>query len=354
MPTRCSHCDVRLPAGAAVCPSCSTPVDGAIPVQPRPTRFTGARLGGRWEVLGYIASGATSRVYTARDATDGTPVIVKMFAPQIAHEETLRALFAREGQAATHVDHKNVVRVLASGEGPEGPYLVMEALQGETLGDRLRRSSRFGRSAALELVLEAARGLAAVHAAGVVHRDVKPDNLFLLHRHEAGARLKLIDFGMAKLPGEAGVPLDGLVLGTPDYMAPEQILSEPVGPCTDVYALGVTLFRLTTGRLPFEGSSGRTLLLKQLFEPAPPPSWFLEAPDPWVDRIVRAATRKARENRYGSMDFMVHDLERALRRRAEFPRGTRLLARPDAYVPQTHEGASVLTAMRRTNYPAAR
>lgn len=349
MPARCSHCDARLPAAVGVCPSCSTPVDGALPVRPRPTRFSGAMLGERWEVLGFIASGATSRVYAARDARSGAPVIVKMFAPQIAHHEALLRLFERESEAATHVDHPNVVRVLGSGEGPEGPYLVMEALHGETLGDRLRRSPRFGRAAALELVVEAARGLVAVHAAGVVHRDVKPDNLFLLHGRGGAERVKLIDFGMAKLPDEAGAPSDGLVLGTPDYMAPEQIVSEPVDARTDVYALGVTLFRLATGRLPFDGASGRALLLSQLFEPAPPPSWHLEEPDPWIDRIVRAATRKARENRYDSMEAMVADLERALGQRGEHPRGARAAVRPDAYVPQTSEGASTLIAIRRVS-----
>ncbi len=347
MAGRCTHCDARLPVAIAVCPTCATPVDGSSPVRPRPTRFTGAMLDERWEVLGFVASGATSRVYAARDTQSGRPVVVKMFAPQIAHHEALRRLFIQEGTAVTNVDHPNVVRVLATGEGPDGPFLVMEALRGETLGDRLRRSSRFSRTAALELVLEAARGLAAVHDAGVIHRDVKPDNLFLVRSSKLATIVKVIDFGMAALVDEAGASTDGLVLGTPDYMAPEQIVSEPVDARTDVYALGVTLFRLFTGRLPFDAEPGRALLKKQLLERTPPPSWFVAEPDPWIDRVVRAATHKRPENRYASMHAMANDLESILGLRAEPPRGSTLVVRPDAYAPCTDEGRAAIAALAR-------
>jgi serine/threonine-protein kinase len=348
-----------------VCPACSTPVDGSNPVRPRPTRFTGAMLDERWEVLGFVASGATSRVYAARDTLTGRPVVVKMFAPQIAHHEALHRLFIQEGTAVTHVEHPNVVRVLATGEGPEGPYLVMEALRGETLGDRLRRSSRFGRTAALELVREAARGLAAVHDAGVIHRDVKPDNLYLVRSSKGPATVKLIDFGMASVvnqsgavgasgaggdasdASDAGDPSEGLVLGTPDYMAPEQIVCDPVDARTDVYALGVTLFRLYTGRLPFEAEPGRAVLRKQLFERTPPPSLFVAEPDPWVDRIVRAATQKRPENRYASMHAMAADLESVLGLRDEPPRGSPVVARPDVYVARSDEGRAAVAALAR-------
>jgi serine/threonine-protein kinase len=310
-------------------------------------------LGARWEVLGFVASGATSRVYAARDTLTGRPVVVKMFAPQIAHHEALHRLFIQEGSAVTHVEHPNVVRVLATGEGPEGPYLVMEALRGETLGDRLRRSSRFSRSAALELVLEAARGLAAVHDAGVVHRDVKPDNLYLVRSSKGPATVKLIDFGMASVANESGAfgasgdPTEGLVLGTPDYMAPEQIVCDSVDARTDVYALGVTLFRLYTGRLPFEAEPGRAVLRKQLLERTPPPSLFVAEPDPWVDRVVRAATHKRPENRYASMHAMATDLESILGLRDEPPRGSTVVTRPDVYAPRTDDGRAAVAALTR-------
>jgi serine/threonine-protein kinase len=215
----------------------------------------------------------------------------------------------REAEALRGIDHPNVVRVLDTGKTDGGtPYLVLEAVPGETLGDYLRRQGTPPFEVALTLVRQAAQGLAAAHRAGIVHRDVKPDNFLLLGPAGDPFGIKLIDFGMAKL-GSSGISGSHTILGTVEYMAPEQILAEAVDARTDVYAMGVVMFRLFTGHLPFETTQPADLLRHQLFSSLPPPSWLEEELDPRIERMIMTATRKNPANRYESMAGLLLDLD---------------------------------------------
>ncbi len=340
MSPTCVGCGKGVEPSNTFCPFCGLPLRPIGGFRPQHTRHTGAVLSGRYRIHGFVARGATARVYLAEDLRDRSLVAVKMFAPSLSRTEELRGRFVREGEAARSLDHPHVVRVLDLGETKEGaPYLVMEALSGETLGDRMRRDPHFAVSRALRLVREAALGLAAVHEAGIVHRDLKPDNLFLVGDLGNARTLKVIDFGMAKLPRVDTGSAEGLVLGTIEYMAPEQVCAgEPVDARTDVYALGVVLFRMLTGHLPFDVEKGTDLLGHQLFSPAPPPSWLREEIDSRVERIVLAAMRKRPENRYPSMEVFLEDLERALGLAPGVPSGRRLRKAPDVYEPSTPTG----------------
>jgi serine/threonine-protein kinase len=185
----------------------------------------------------------------------------------------------------------------------------MEALVGESLGDLLRRQQAVPPDLTLILARQAVAGLAAAHRAGVVHRDVKPDNLFLLGPQGDPLGLKVIDFGMARNVDGAGSGATLTAEGTLQYMPPEQILGDPVDARTDVYALGVVLFRMLTGHLPFDTEPGVDLLAHQLFSPAPPPSWIVETLDPRLERVVLRAMRKHPDNRYPSMQALLADLD---------------------------------------------
>lgn len=154
---------------------------------------------------------------------------------------------------------------------------------------------------ALRLVRQAAHALEAVHGAGIVHRDVKPDNLFLVGTVGTPELLKVLDFGMAKLETSVYPESDSSILGTVQYMPPEQILVEPVDGRTDVYALGVVLFRALTGHLPFEGPDKASIIRHQLFSPVPPPSWLVEDLPPELEEIILRATQKNPRDRYPSM-----------------------------------------------------
>jgi serine/threonine protein kinase len=245
----------------------------------------------------------------------------------VREREAMRDRFLKEADALHSINHPNVVRVIDAGEVDSAPFLVMEALRGETLGQRLERVGSLDQATAVRYARQAAAGLAAAHRAGIVHRDVKPDNLFLVD----GDTIKLLDFGMAKVERD-GTQSAELVMGTVQYMAPEQIVTERVDARTDVYGLGVVLFRMLTGHLPFEVEMGTVLLGHQLFSPAPPPSWLDDDLDPTVERVILSAMRKDPANRYPSMDAFLEDLSRAE------PRGAPMVREPDVYEPSSQAG----------------
>ncbi len=308
-------------------------------IQPSPR--TGSVLGGRYRLEGFLASGGTAEVYLARDLIEDTLVVVKQLKPDAAGHPELRARFLNEAHATERVDHPAVVRALGI-EEPEGeaPFLIMEALRGEALGEYLRRTGTISVGGGVILVRQAAAALAAVHDAGIIHRDVKPDNLFLVARGDDLVELKLLDFGMAKLADERDASESTSILGTAQYMAPEQILVEPVDCRADVYGLGVVMFRLFTGHLPFEGQSPKDLLRHQLFSPVPPASWLLENIDPRLERIIERATQKNPDNRFATMREVVQALDAIL---GDGPEVAVPPARhvPDLYAPVTQRGRQV-------------
>jgi eukaryotic-like serine/threonine-protein kinase len=339
---------------AVYCPLCLRPslekgtfcpVDGERLVAPRArgalatqeTELMGLVVGERYRIRGYVNSGATARVYLAEDLRSHEPVVVKLFAPPAARAEEIRSRFAGEAQMAMSLSHPNVVKFLDAGELPDGrPYLVLEALHGETLGDFLRRQGPMPVDTALRLVRHAAAGLAAAHRAGIVHRDVKPDNLFLLGPLGEPYGLKVIDFGMAK-SASGSTQTKGLLLGTVQYMAPEQIVADEVDARTDVYGLGVVMFRMFTGHLPYETELHTDLLAHQLFSPIPPPSWLSDTIDPRIEAVIVTAMRKHPANRYESMERLLEDIDRLLRVRTGEPTPRSMTRIPDVY-----EAVSVL------------
>jgi serine/threonine-protein kinase len=322
--------------------------------RPTESQLTGMVLAARYKVHGYLTRGATARVYLAEDLIEKLPVAIKMLAPEShTNSPQLSHRLLREAEALRGIDHPNVVRVLESGQTISGvPYLVLEALPGETLGDYLRRQGTPAFELALSLVRQAAQGLCAAHRAGIVHRDVKPDNFVLLGPTGEPYGLKLIDFGMAKMDATstAGGPSSGAsgshtILGTVEYMAPEQILAEPVDARTDVYAMGVVMFRLFTGHLPFETSLPADLLRHQLFTPLPPPSWLDELLDPRVERMILTATRKNPDNRYASMQALVDDLDALIGVSSGEVSAPPPKVTPDTYAPCTERGAEALAIL---------
>jgi serine/threonine-protein kinase len=308
----------------------------------QPTAELGKLIAGRYAVRGFVGEGGMARVYLAEDVATGVPVAVKILKREHVQNRLARERFLREIDAAAHVDHPGVVRILDAGERPDrAPFLVLEFLSGETAAAVLDRVPFLREDFALPIVRSAASALAAAHAAGIVHRDVKPENLFLV----AGGGLKVVDFGMAKLK-EGIVTATGVALGTVPYMAPEQALADPVDARTDVYALGVTAFHLLTGRLPFDDESDARTTAQILFLPAPAPSAVRPGIDPRVDRVLLAAVRKRPENRYASMALMLADLERLLGERDGEVEPPDLAVDPDAYEPQNSMSRTAARMLR--------
>ena len=300
---------------------------------------SGALIAGRYLVKGFLTRGATARVYLAEDMTTKSPVALKILAPETALSPEFRVRLLREAEAMKAISHANVATVIEAGETEEGvPFMAMEALLGESLGEYLRREVSIPFDTALILLRQAALGLAAAHRAGIVHRDVKPDNFLLLGPPGEPYGLKVIDFGLAKLWNSDEESGAHNILGTAEYMSPEQILVEEVDARSDIYSLGVVMFRVFSGHLPFESVGQADLLRHQLFSSVPPPSWLNEGLDPRIDQVVEIATRKHRENRYTTMDELIVDLEVLLgmESRALAPRP--LVVEPDAYLPTSETG----------------
>jgi serine/threonine protein kinase len=236
-----------------------------------------ARLGrileGKYEITGVLGSGGMGKVYAARNVRIGRRVAIKFLLPQYAaHPEVLRR-FGNEARAAGPLEHENVAAVHDFGEDQGTPFLVMDLLQGEDVASLLRRERPLPVPRAVNIVLQACRGLDVAHRAGIVHRDLKPANLFVTKTAERTDLVKILDFGIAKLRSDSGTTntATGVAIGTPDYMSPEQARGErTIDIRTDIYSLGVILYELLGGRTPHHGSSYLEIIYSILHnEPTP-------------------------------------------------------------------------------------
>jgi eukaryotic-like serine/threonine-protein kinase len=218
-----------------------------------------ALAGGRYRLERPLGVGGMASVYAALDAELDRPVAVKVLAEQLARDAGLRERFVREARLAGRLSHPNVVSVYDAGEQDGLPYIVMEYVDGETLADVLRRRGRVPPDEATALARQSCRGLEHAHAAGLVHRDIKPQNLLL----GRDGTLKIADFGIARTAEATRLTQTGTVLGSAAYLSPEQAVGEEVTPAADLYALGVVLYELLSGRPPYEFTSLADLAAKQ-------------------------------------------------------------------------------------------
>jgi serine/threonine-protein kinase len=331
-----------------------TSVASTVPLEPAPKSKPRPRpplLAGRYAIDRYFDRGGTSKVYVGWDELCEEEVVIKILTDEAARCPVLRGHFLIGSRAALSVEHENVVRTLAVRDPEPGtPYMVMELLRGELMADLLFRTAQLPCAIALSYAAQTAAGLAALHRTGIVHCDIKPDNLFLTGKLGASGELKILDFGLAEVEGQPIVSEAYAVRGTAQFMAPEQVLGDPVDARTDVYSLGVVMFRMLTGQLPFDLKLSTTLLRHQLSSPTPPPSWLCDDLDPNIEHIVLKAMRKNPNNRYASALELYEDLDRARHGRA--PLSSFAPVTSDVYAPQSaraEQAAAILGFM-----PAAR
>jgi serine/threonine-protein kinase len=300
--------------------------------------LSGTIVANRYEIVRLLGRGGMAEIYLASELASGREVALKALSTSAALVPELCSRLEREAAVTRNIVHPNVVAVEDVGHLDDGsPFLIAEMLLGETLGQYLAREGRMEPARVVRLVWQAASALAAAHRAGVVHRDVKPDNLFLCGPVGTPRLLKVFDFGLAKITSALRATPTMIVKGTLEYMAPEQILAEPIDGRADVYALGVVMFRALTGELPFEGGPMTQLLRHHLRSPAPPPSWLADDVSTAVDDVVLTALRKNPANRYPGMDDMLQDLRRLIGQDSSVV-GAPLLVDPDRYVPRTELG----------------
>jgi len=268
----------------------------------RPTAY---RTIGKYVATDIIGRGGFSIVYRGVHSTLNMPVAIKMMRHNLAMDRGFLGNFRGEAKTIAALNHENIVRIYDIEERYRTVFIVMELLEGESLKDLLRRIKRITVPLAMDILLQACRGLEYAHERGIIHRDVNPDNLFLL----SGNRLKILDFGLACPSGTEDINL----AGTAAYMSPEQIEGEAVSPRTDVYGLGAVAFEMLTGSKPFRGETTQEILNLHLTEDIPDPATLLPEISSELREFVQTAARRDPERRYPSVR---HALE-ALRPLAE-------------------------------------
>src|ERR1041384_619922 len=276
----CPPCKLKYPNDSTACFLCGGPLSAL------QDPVIGTTIAGRYLIEEAIGEGGMATVYAARHRLVDRPCAVKVMNPSLAKNEVIRERFRREAKAAQKLAHPNIIEIFDQGELPDGSlYLVMELLEGETLADVVVRG-KVGLERALPISIQIARALARAHDLEVIHRDLKPENVFLARYEGVVDEVKLLDFGIARSMQDVRLTGAGEVFGTPQYMAPERITSIDAGPAADLYALGVMLFEMLSGQLPFDAPDIAAFFLKHLKEP--PPS--LRSRDPSVpeelDRLV--------------------------------------------------------------------
>jgi tRNA A-37 threonylcarbamoyl transferase component Bud32 len=277
----------------------------------------GTTLDGRYRLDARIGRGGMSTVYRAFDTVLERQVAIKLMHREIASDSDHLERFRREARAVAQLNHAHIVTVIDAGEWEAGdeqgggvatPYIVLEHVAGETLKDLIRRDAPLPAPTALAYAIELARALGAAHAQEIVHRDVKPQNVLL--SSEGGA--KITDFGIARTLAEEGLTMDGRVLGTTDYVSPEQALGQPVTGQSDVYSLGIVLYEMLTGSVPFKGDSPVAVAMMHVREEVPDVQLARPDVSAATAALVEHATARESSDRYLNMAAMVSDLEKAL------------------------------------------
>jgi len=299
------------------------------PPPPTPEPALGSQLG-KYRLLSVLGRGGMGVVYEAEDPILNRRVAIKLLSAALAQDPDARDRFLREARAAAKLNHPNTVAVYDV-DGRDGlVWLVLELVRGGSASDFLKARGPFNWPEATRVVADACRGLAAAHAAGLVHRDIKPANIM----RAVDGTVKLADFGLAKQTGSADSMVSGSVVGTPQYMSPEQCKGKPVDARGDVYSLGATYFALLTGKSPF-GDRGDTpqIMFAHCFEPAPDPRTLVPTIPPACSAAVLKAMSKLPEDRHPSAAALLADLES-------------VLAGPSvAVVPEDHQWSSFVDAV---------
>jgi serine/threonine-protein kinase len=308
-------------------------------------------LGGRYELDGVVGRGGMAEVYRARDIRLDRIVAIKTLRTDLARDQTFQARFRREAQSAASLNHPSIVAVYDTGEdqatGVPVPYIVMEYVDGRTVRDLLQEGHRLLPERTLEIIDGVLRALEYSHQAGIVHRDIKPGNVMVTRNGD----IKVMDFGIARAMSDAQATMTqtAQVIGTAQYLSPEQARGDRVDARSDLYSAGCLLYELLTGRPPFTGDSPVAIAYQHVRENPIPPSRIDPDIPRWADAIVLKAMAKAPSDRYQSAAEMRADLQRAAQ---GMPVAAAPPTRADMYGPRTRQmGSDTMMAGQTTSIP---
>jgi serine/threonine-protein kinase len=317
----CAQCQIKYPDALEFCPQDGNPLP---PTQAQTAAlydpYIGTTIDGRYQIEAKLGEGGMGVVYAARHVIIDKRVAIKILKKEAQEEETSAQRFIQEAKSASKIGHANIVDITDFGVLTDGSaYFVMEFLEGQTLGQAIARGPLDSRRV-VSIAAQIARGLNAAHGKGIIHRDLKPENIFLLERDGHSDVVKIVDFGIAKVQsggafGKAGQRLTqvGMVLGTPEYMSPEQATGKETDHRVDEYALGCMMYEMITGEVPFRGENSASTLSKHVFDHAKPPSHLRPdlAISPALEALVLKTMAKKPEERFPGMRELLDALDQA-------------------------------------------
>ena len=267
----------------------------------------GIVLGKRYAVLSKIGAGGMADVYKGRDQMLNRYVAIKVLKKQYKEDENFVRKFRSEAQAAAGLMHPNIVNVYDVGEDRGLNYMVMELVEGITLKEYIERKGRLSHKETISIAIQMCSGIGAAHASGIIHRDIKPQNIII----SKDGKVKVTDFGIAKVASSATINTSAS-MGSVHYISPEQARGGYSDERSDIYSLGITLFEMLTGTVPFDGDSAVSVAVQHIQDSIPLPSQLVEGVPVSVDKIVLKCTQKKTDRRYQSAAELIVDLKKSL------------------------------------------
>ena len=312
---KCPKCQTDNPSDSKFCRACATPIPAAPPADafhtetletPREELTTGSTFAGRYQIIEELGSGGMGKVYKAYDTEVKEKVAIKLLRPEIAADPRTIERFRNELKLARRIRHPRVCQMFDLNQERGTYYIAMEYVSGEDLKSFLRRSKELAVGTAIAIARQVCEGLAEAHKSGVVHRDLKPSNIMI--DREGNARI--MDFGIARSLEAKRITGAGVMIGTPEYMSPEQVEGKETDRRSDIYSLGVILFEMVTGRLPFEGDTALSIAVKHKTEPPPDPRELAPQIPEDLARLILRCLEKDREKRFQNAVEMLSELVR--------------------------------------------